>query len=184
MSNKPTPASASKSKKSGLKHGFSLYTKIILTLLLLLALAAAAFVYNAWRQLTLSNATDPNLPALSASVEMLTPAGSKITTNQAVYTPPVQTASTAANERDTTVMASDSDDNSSDNNDNSAKPKIKTVETPVIPVNTAPANPTPDNTTAVTDQNNNTLRPVNPTSSPKTHDNRNNNSNKELDNLF
>ncbi|MDF7676784.1 hypothetical protein PT286_08570 [Neisseriaceae bacterium ESL0693] len=154
MSDKPTAAKASNSKKRGLKRGLSLYTKIILTLLLLLALATAAFVYNAWRQLTLSNATnDINVQPLAASVEMLTPTGAQ--NSNGVFIPPAQPASVAAAETTSAMAASDTATARTGTN---ALPKPATgqAETPVLPIPsstaTAPeaATPQPDTDVPVT----------------------------------
>ena len=179
MSDKRTTSQNSKNKtsKKNSKHGFSLYTKIILTFLLLLAIAASAFVYNAWRQLNRSNAEELSVPPITASVEILTPAGAKMNANnssQGFITPISSASETTENSNtDTTLAASDTTTQGIP-----IKPVSAITEIPVLPINNANTeNNVQDNTG---NSLNTTTESLSSTPTPPKSPNKD----KGLDNLF
>lgn len=179
MSEKPTTQQSQ--LKPRIKKGLSLFTKTILVLLLVLVIITAAFVYNAWHQLNLSNTQDINTSASEANVEILTPAGANNSnTASTIFVPPAETASeitpinTGNNSNNTATAAS-----APTPSDNSpAKELNNAAETPLLPVNTPP---TPNNIEARPDNNTSntaTTAPAAATAPKKAS------TNKGFDNLF
>lgn len=178
MSEKPTTQQSQ--LKPRIKKGLSLFTKTILVLLLVLVIITAAFVYNAWHQLNLSNTQDINTSASEANVEILTPAGANNSnTASTIFVPPAETASEitpintgSSNNTATAASAPTPSDNSP------AKELNNAAETPLLPVNTPP---TPNNIEARPDNNTSntaTTAPAAATAPKKAS------TNKGFDNLF
>ncbi|WP_066567673.1 hypothetical protein [Snodgrassella sp. CFCC 13594] len=124
-------------KRSVVKKGLSSFTKIMLALLLLLAVAMAAFVFNAWQQLNRINLIDGQA-ASGASIEVLTPSGEAPTQNAngSIFVPQTNPEAASA-----TVTAASAEQPT--NTVTTAKPskpakaeQQPNTETPILPTNT------------------------------------------------
>lgn len=178
MSNKPT-AQNSKNKKSSVKTGLSTFTKIILSLILILAICVAGFIFHAWQVIKEHVDTDTTVPAAS-SIEVLTPNGAPASQPPVMSTSTFDSNPTTIAASDEVIIASDTEINLPDITSRGT-PSRATTRTkineddgddmkPILPINVPPA-PAKDNSI-----NSSTVR------KPKPANNTNNN--KPLDNLF
>lgn len=168
MSNK-LDAPSSKNKKRSAKTGLSTYTKVILTLLLILAICVAGFIFYAWR--VINKPIEKETVTQAASIEVLTPTGAPTNPNAPTTYVPNPVALAAS---DQAIAASASD---------------------TVHIATTPVKPTTKPQAIAEDPDMQPILPTNvPTATIKTNNSdssatpkpkrANTTSNKQLDNLF
>ncbi len=174
MSTKPT-APESKNKKNAVKAGLSTFTKILLSLFLILAIFVVWFVFHAWQ--VLNNAPDTAGYASQASFEILTPNGAPGNNNTAQSPVFIPNA--------TVTTASDSDNNESASAPQTPATPIKNSTKPKANADNEELQPlVPTNTPAATNRDNNPETPAAPAPAPKPKSSNNSANGKPLDNLF
>ncbi|AHN27964.1 MULTISPECIES: hypothetical protein [Snodgrassella] len=174
MSTKPT-APETKNKKKAVKTGLSTFTKILLTLFLILAIFVVWFVFHAWQ--VLNSTSETTEFASQASFEVLTPTGAPVTGSNVptpVFSPNPAIAASESTEPDTASEPALPATTGRANTRDRATPENTQEIRPI----------TPTNVPAATNRENNSETPVNtaPTTKPKPAANGNNG--KPLDNLF
>lgn len=166
MSNK-SAESSSKNKKNSEKKGLSTFTKVLLSILLILAICVAGFIFHAWQ--ILHKPIENNVTIQAASIEVLTPSGAQVNSNvQTTFVPNPVTM--AASDQALALSSSDTVDITA----TPAKPVVYTPQIahddddlkPILPTN-LPA------TTTKTNDGSRTTKQEPPA-----------NTNKQLDNLF
>lgn len=174
MSTKPT-APETKNKKKAVKTGLSTFTKILLTLFLILAIFVVWFVFHAWQ--VLNSTSETTEFASQASFEVLTPTGAPVTGSNVptpVFSPNPAIAASESTEPDTASEPALPATTGRANTRDRANPENTQEIRPITPINVP----------AATNRENNSETPVNtvPTTKPKPAANGNNG--KPLDNLF
>ncbi|PIT12245.1 hypothetical protein BGI32_09690 [Snodgrassella alvi] len=176
MSTKPT-APETKNKKNAVKAGLSTFSKILLSLFLILAIVVVWFVFHAWR--VLNTTPETTSYASQTSFEILTPTGAPGANNSVqspVFIP--NPAVTATSDSEDMSAASEPATNATSGR-NSTKPTAtpdgQEIQ-PLVPTNVAEAtdrDSNPDTPTATT-----------PAAKPKPKPATNDANGKPLDNLF
>ena len=169
MSNKPVAPSSKNKKRSG-KTGLSTFTKVILTLLLILALCVAGFIFHAWR--VINKPIEKETTTQAASIEVLTPTGAPINPNAPTTNVPNPPVAVAASDQIIAASASDTVQIATTPDKPAAKPQATLDDpdmTPILPTNVPAA--------TVKTKNSDNLA----TKKPKRT---NTTSNKQLDHLF
>lgn len=166
MSKKPDEPSQN-NKKNSKKKGLSTFTKVMLSILLLLTICVAGFIFHAWQ--VLNKPIENNTTVQAASIEVLTPAGASTNPNAPTTFVP-NTVTMAASDQTLSASATDT---------------LNIATTPTKPVDSKPQN---------TDVDNN-VQPILPTNVPATTTSldsprpskpkpTNGTTDKQLDNLF
>ncbi|SCB99130.1 MULTISPECIES: hypothetical protein [Snodgrassella] len=175
MSTKPT-APETKNKKSAVKTGLSTFSKILLSLFLILVIFVVWFVFHAWQVLNTPQETTNY--ASQTSFEVLTPtgaAGANNTTQSPVFVPnPAVTAASDSENINTASAPAIAETSSKD----STKPKAAAPEEQEI----QPLVPT--NVTTTNNKDSSPLTPATPTPVVKPKPAANGSNGKPLDNLF
>ncbi|MCO6526450.1 hypothetical protein [Snodgrassella sp.] len=172
MSTKPT-APETKNKKSAVKTGLSTFSKILLSLFLILVIFVVWFVFHAWQVLNTPQETTNY--ASQTSFEVLTPTGAAGANNTPVFVPnPAVTAASDSENINTASAPAIAETSGKD----STKPKAAAPEEQEI----QPLVPT--NVTTTNNKDSSPLTPATPTPVVKPKPAANGANGKPLDNLF
>lgn len=173
MSTKLT-APETKNKKSAVKTGLSTFSKILLSLFLILVIFVVWFVFHAWQVLNTPQETTNY--ASQTSFEVLTPtgaAGANNTTQSPIFVPnPAVTATSDSENINTASAPAIAETSGRDSTKPKAAPEDKEIQ-PLVPTNVI-----------TTNKDSSPLTPATPTPVVKPKPAANGDNGKPLDNLF